>query len=161
MHLLRREKVGDDPSAAYESLEETEGRPPSPEEERRHRELAADIQTANPELDLCEPEAGFMLQLGYEAERPVVIDIGGIDDVTMMWSYGTDDAAPALAEVRLYLSVFERHGYVAFDPQLERLFDVERDSEDAAAVHGEVREKVFSGLTDEAGHSWWRRLLGR
>jgi hypothetical protein len=161
LHLLRRERIGDDASAAYESLEEIEERLPTPDEEHQLRELATDLQAASPGLDLHEATQGFGLQLGYDAERPVVIDIGGVDDITMMWSYGADEAAPALDEVRLYLPVFERYGYVAFDPQLERLFDVERDSQDAIAVHAEVRDKVFGDLTGDAGRSWWRRLLGK
>jgi hypothetical protein len=161
LHLLRRETIGDDPSAAYEALEEVEERKPSAEEEARLRELAAELQAANPGLDLTEPPQGFLLQLGYEAERPVVIDIGGIDDITMMWSYGADEAAPAIAEVRLYLPVFERYGYVAFDRQLDRLFDVERDSDAAAEVHADVRDKVFDCRTIGARPAWWRRLFGR
>jgi hypothetical protein len=58
LHLLRREGIGDDPSAAYESLEDIEERPPTPDEERRLRELAADLQPANPVLDLTEASQG-------------------------------------------------------------------------------------------------------
>jgi hypothetical protein len=161
LHLLRRETVGDDPSAAYERLEELDERAPTPEEEQRLRELAAELQDVNPGLDLVEASTDFCLQLGYEAERPVVIDIAGVDDITMMWSYGADDVEPALAEVGLYLPVFERYGYVAFDPQLERLFDFARDSRDAAAVHTEVRGQVFAELDHHEPSSWLRRLLGR
>jgi hypothetical protein len=159
LHLLRRETIGDDPSAAYERLEELAEREPTPEEQERLRQLAADLQEANPAVDLTESHKGFFLQLGYEPERPLVIDIAGTDAITMMWSYGADDAAPALAEVRLYLPVFERYGYVAFDPQLDRMFDVERDSDEAAAVHDEVRGHYV--LAEHDRPSWWRRILGR
>jgi hypothetical protein len=121
LYLLKADEVGDDPGAAYERLEELEDREPTPEEERRLRQLATDLQAASPGLDLTEPDEGFYLQLGYEAERPVVIDIGA-DEIRMAWSFGAEEAGPALEEVALYLPVFERHGYVAYDPQLERLF---------------------------------------
>lgn len=159
--LLRRETVGDDPVAAYERLEEIGDSPPTAEEEERLRQLAGDLQMANPGLDLTEVEDGFFLQLGYETERPVVIDIGGIDDITMMWSYGVADPALALAEVRLYLPVFERYGYVAFDPQLDRLFDPERDGNEAARVHTDVRDQVFGDPEKSDRASLLKRLFGR
>jgi hypothetical protein len=161
LHLLRKDDAGDDPAAAYERLEElAEGDPllPTPEEEQQLRRLAADLQAASPGLELSEPEEGFLLQLGYEAERPVVIDIGaGPGAITMSWSYGADDAGPALAEVQRYLPVFERHGYIAYDPQLERVFAPE-DAADAAEIHRDVREQVFAkyGPPPDAGRPWWK-----
>jgi hypothetical protein len=71
-----------------------------------------------------------------------VIDIGA-EEITMSWSYGADDAGPALAEVEVYLPIFEWHGYVAYDPQLERVFSLARDAGDAAEIHRDVREQVF------------------
>jgi hypothetical protein len=140
LYLFREDELGDDPAATYERLEERpeldDEREPTPEEEARLRALARDLQAASPGLDVAESERGFALQLGYEAERPVVIDIGA-DEITMSWSYGADDAA-ALAEVAVYLPVFRRHGYVAYDPQLERLFDIERDADEAAGIHRHV-----------------------
>jgi hypothetical protein len=120
LYLLRKAEVGDDPAAAYEQLEERGEREPTPAEEQLRR-LAADLQAARPGLDLTESDNGFF-QLGYESGRPVVIDISA-GEITMSWSYGTDIAAAALEEVRKYLPVFERHGYVAYDPQLERVFE--------------------------------------
>lgn len=91
-------------------------------------------------LDLGEHEDGFSGQLGHDAERPVVIDLSP-EQVTMSWSYGADEprVRAALAEVRLHLAVFERRGYVAYDPHLERLFDVARDADDAIGVYRQVR----------------------
>jgi hypothetical protein len=63
LHLLRRERIGDDASAAYESLEEIEERLPTPDEEHQLRELATDLQAASPGLDLHEATQGFGLQL--------------------------------------------------------------------------------------------------
>jgi len=40
LYLLRKDEVGDDPSAAYERLEEQEEREPTPDEERQLRQLA-------------------------------------------------------------------------------------------------------------------------
>lgn len=94
-----------------------------------------------------------------------MIDIHGIDggSITMSWSYGTDDAEPALAAVDRYLPVFDRHGYVAYDPQLERPYDPSRDRNDAAQVHRDVQDHVLGQLHASADdhRSWWKRLLGR
>jgi hypothetical protein len=160
LYLLRKDEIGQDPAAAYERLEELEEREPTEAEEEQLRQLAADLQAANPGLDLTEPEHGFLLQLGYETERPVVIDIGA-DEISMSWSYGAEDAGPALEDVRRYLPVFDRHGYVAYDPQLETVFDPDRDSAEAAELHRSVQEQVigrYDGLGDER-QSWWRRLF--
>jgi hypothetical protein len=162
LYLLPKQVAGDDPAAAYERLEENDPRPPTHAEEEHLRRLAADLQAASPGLDLTEPEQGFLLQLGYETERPVVIDISA-DEITMSWSYGADDSGPALAEVKVYLPVFDRHGYVAYDPQLERVFSPERDAGDAAEIHRDVRDQVFEqyGTPPAPRPPWWKRRLGR
>jgi len=63
LYLLRKEELGDDPSAAFERLQERaeldEQR--EPEEEERLRRLA-DLQAASPGLDLSEPQRGFLLR---------------------------------------------------------------------------------------------------
>jgi hypothetical protein len=162
LYLLRKDEVGDVPSTAYERLEEQEEREPTPGEERQLRQLAADLQAVNPGVDLVESDKGFFLQLGYEAARPVVIDIGA-NEMTMSWSYGAaDDAAPALAEVHLYLPVFERHGYVAYDPQLERLFDVDRDAEHAGEIHRDMHRSLQETYGSQLSETrpWWKRLFG-
>jgi hypothetical protein len=161
LYLLRRDEIGDDPAALHERLEEREEREPTAAEEEQLRRLGADLQAANPGLDLAEAGGGFLLQLGYETERPVVIDIGA-DEITMSWSYGADDARPAIEEVRKYLPVFERPGYVAYDPQLERLFDVERDGADAIEIHRDIHQQLDEryGVDSRKRRPWWRRLFG-
>ena len=156
LYLLRTDADG--AAEAYERLEEAEEREPTAAEEQHLRQLVAELQAASPGLDLSEPQRGFGLQLGYESERPVVIDIY-VGSITMSWSYGADDAAPALAEVERYLPVFERHGYVAYDPQLERVYEPSRDRADAAEVHRDIRERVFEQISGER-RPWWKRLLG-
>lgn len=161
LYLLRKDEVDDDPNAAYERLEELEEREPTPAEEEQLRRLAADLQAASPGLDVTEVGRGFALQLGYGSARPVVIDIGA-DEIMMSWSYGAEDAGPALEEVRRYLPVFERHGYVAYDPQLEQLFDPGHDATKAAEIHGDVHrhlDETYGRRPDEQ-RPWWKRLLG-
>lgn len=162
LYLLRTETIGDDPVAAYERLEDRDDRAPEPDDEERLRALAADLRAASPGLDLSEPEVGFGLQLGYDAERAVVIDIWGVDGISMSWSYGADRAQAALEEVGLYLPVFERHGYVAYDPQLERLFNPATDEQDALAVHEDVHSRLGEIVAASAvERPWWRRLFGQ
>jgi hypothetical protein len=157
LYLLRKAEVGDDPAAAYEQLEERGEREPTPAEEQLRR-LAADLQAARPGLDLTESDNGFF-QLGYESGRPVVIDISA-GEITMSWSYGTDIAAAALEEVRKYLPVFERHGYVAYDPQLERVFEPDRDAADAAELHRDIHGRLEAAYgARSAEQPWWKRLL--
>lgn len=162
LYLVRKEEAAGDLRAAYERPEEAERRRPTAAEEERLRRLAADLQAANQGLDLSEPEDGFLLQLGCDAERPVVIDIAGVADIRMSWSYGAADAAPALAEVDLYLPIFNRHGYVAYDPQLERAFEPGRVASEAAGIHHHVQERLHDALrTDLRGaRPLWKRLLG-
>jgi hypothetical protein len=159
LYLVRKDEG--DPAAAYERLEEDVEREPSAAEEERLRRLAADLQAADPGLDVSEASEGFGLQLGYESEQSLVIDIYS-GSITMSWSYGADDAAPALAAVERYLPVFARHGYVAYDPQLERVYEPSRDRDDAAEVHRDVQERVFGELDDLGDdRPWWKRVLGR
>lgn len=166
LYLLKAEEVGEDPSAISERLEERAEeeaeREPTPEEERQLRALAAELQATNPDLVLSEPDDGFFLQLGYDREQPVVIDMT-LGEIRMAWSFGAEDAGPALEQVRLYLPVFARHGYVAYDPQLERVFDVDRDAAEAAEVHREVRERVEDtyGPVVMPRPQWWRRVFRR
>lgn len=160
LHVFKQDE-GD--PAAYERLEEDEEdeeREPTPEEEAELRRLAADLQAASPGLDLTEAGRGFLLQLGYETGRPVVIDIG-VGSITMSWSFGVDTASAALAEVRTYLPVFERHGYIAYDPQLERVFDPGRDAAEAEAAHAFVYGQLQEAYGSRAGSRtpWWKRLF--
>jgi hypothetical protein len=150
----------DDPAAAYERLEQEAEREPTPEEEVRLRQLAADLQVANSGLDISEPDSGFLLQLGYDTERPVVIDISA-GEITMSWSYGADEPGPALEEVRRYLPVFDRHGLVAYDPQLEQVFDPDRDAHAVAETHEYVRERTFEKYGVASHQPWWKRIFSR
>jgi hypothetical protein len=150
----------DDPAAAYERLEQEAEREPTPEEEARLRRLAADLQVANSGLDISEPDSGFLLQLGYDTERPVVIDISA-GEITMSWSYGADEPGPALEEVRRYLPVFDRHGLVAYDPQLEQVFDSDRDAKAVAETHEYVRERTFEKYGVVSQRPWWKRIFSR
>jgi hypothetical protein len=163
LHLLRKDAVREDPAAAYEELSEGEEREPTAAEEQRLRRLAADLQAVNSGLDLVESGEGFFLQLGYESGQPLVVDIAGVDAITMSWSYGAEDAGPALVDVERYLPVFERHGYVAYDPQLERLFSPGRDASEAAGVHSYVRGRLEEEYGPElvSRRPWWKRFLGR
>jgi hypothetical protein len=90
----------------------------------------------------------------------VVIDIGA-GSITMSWSYGADTARAAIDEVRTYLPVFERHGYVAYDPQLESVFDPDRDAGAAEATHAHVHGQLAEAYPRELGEQapWWKRLL--
>jgi hypothetical protein len=157
LHLLRRETAGDDPQAALERLDADE---PSPDEQERLEALARELKEANPGVDLMRPPREFALQLGYDAECPVVIDICGLDDITLSWSYAPADPGPAFAEVRRYLPVFARHGYVAWDPQLERLYDPDRDEDDARTIHKWGHQGVAAPTAEPERRSWWRRLRG-
>lgn len=161
LYLLKESEVRDDPEAAFERLDYDANRTPTPDEEAQLRRLAADLQAASPGLDLTElVEGSFLLQLGYESERPVVIDITATE-ITMRWSYGAEDSAPALSEVATYLPVFERHGYVAYDPQLEQLFDADRDTASAAQVHRDVRARLSERFKEnEPSRRLWKRLFG-
>lgn len=100
LHLIPKSEG--DPAEAYERLDERE---PTADEERDLRRLVADLQAVDPDLDVNGSGAGkgFWLQIGYENERPVVIDIDGVT-ITMSWSYGADDPASALAAVEQYLT---------------------------------------------------------
>jgi hypothetical protein len=157
LHLLKEDEVGDDPARAYERLEADDDRELSPEHVEHLRTLAEALQEANPGVDLVEPDVG-VFQLGYEAERPVVIDMES-GEITMSWSFGASDAAPALEEVRRYLPIFEEYGYVAYDPQLEQLFDLHRDVDAAAAIHRGIHEQLDRAY-GSARSSWWTRLFG-
>ena len=90
----------------------------------------------------------------------MVLDIGA-GSITMSWSYGADAARAAIDEVRTYLSVFERHGYVAYDPRLERVFDPDRDAEEAEATHAYVHGQLAEAYPRELGERAprWKRLF--
>jgi hypothetical protein len=159
LHLLRREGIGDDPSAAYESLEDIEERPPTPDEERRLRELAADLQPRESGARSDRGLARLGLQLGYEAERPMVIDIGGVDDITMMWSYGLTMQPPLLPR---WGSTFPWSSAMATWRSIRSW----TGSTTWSAIAGKpprytpkCATRCSEDLTSERG-SWWQRLLG-
>ena len=85
----------------------------------------------------------------------------GAGTITMSWSYGADRARAAIDEVRTYLPVFERYGYVAYDPQLEKVFDPDRDAAEAEQTHAYVRGQLEEayGQLGGAQEPWWKRLF--
>lgn len=166
LYLMRTSVAGSDVRVAMERFEEIEALEPSPDEQLALRGLAADLAAANPGVDLTEAEQRFVLQLGYGVEAPVVIDIAGLDNIQMMWSYARPEADDALDEVRRYLPVFERHGYAAVDPQIERILDLDRDAGEIATTHRTGHRMLLKAVEEHARETGpakprWRRLLGR
>jgi hypothetical protein len=156
LYLLRKDE--DDPGGPLAQREGTVRREIGGDEEDELRLLAADLQAIAPDLHVSESTTGFALRLAGEHERPVTIDIDATS-ITLSWSYDSDPDA-ALAAAELFLPVLERHGYVAFDPQLGRVYEPFWDRSDAARIHREVRERHTDPLAPREDRPLWRRLLG-
>ena len=63
--------------------------------------------------------------------------------------------------MRRYLPVFDRHGLVAYDPQLEQVFDSDRDAKAVAETHEYVRERTFEKYGVVSQRPWWKRIFSR
>jgi hypothetical protein len=170
VYLLPGEIAGDDPEAAYERLEDEEddegAAQPTPEREQELRAIAAELQGANSNYELSgpSPAAGFWtLQLVDERPDTVFVDFYATY-ATAQISYGAEDAGAAVARLIDVVRVFERRGYVAYDPQLERVLRPDRDAGEVERIVVDIRGKMLSQLAQEDAppprRSFLRRLLG-
>jgi hypothetical protein len=170
VYLLPRELAGDDPEAAYERLEDEDGdesaAQPTPERERELREIAAELQAANADYELSGPYPAigyWTLQLVDERPGTVLVDLYATY-ATAQLSYGAEDAATAVARLIDVVRMFERRGYVAYDPQLERVLRPDRDAGEVERIIVDIRGKVLSQLTQADAppprRGFLRRFLG-
>jgi hypothetical protein len=159
VYLLPREAAGDDPGAAYLALEESETERPSAELEPRLRAVADELCALSPGLERSESQQPFwsIQLLDAEAESSAMVELYA-DHGVVMFSYGAADFAAAIEETGRYVEVFERHGFVAYDPQTEKLFDAEADGEQIAKTAQWVFDQTVA--KHSAPRPWWKRLLG-
>jgi hypothetical protein len=166
VYLLPREVAGDDPEAAYERLEETDedgaSARPTPQREQQLRAIAADLQAGNPHLELGGPfeDDYWTLQLGDDRPDTALVEMYG-GYATAQISYGADDAATAVGHLLDVVRVFETHGYVAYDPQLERVVRPEADAAEIERIVTDIRDRTQSILTDSAPAPRRRGLISR
>ena len=154
-----------DPETAYLALEDAEaevGDAPTPEREAELRAIADELRRVNPRLELSGPYPAaqcWSLQLVDERQDSVLVDFYP-EFATAQISYGADDAGIAVSRLLDCIRIFERNGYVPYDPQLERTVDTEADGDEIEAIVVKVREKTVAQLTGPRP-SFFRRLLGR
>ena len=155
----------DDLEAAYLALEDDEaeeGDRPTPEHEAELRAIADELCSANPRFELGGPFPSspfWSLQLFDERRDTVLVDFYP-EFATAQISYGADDAGLAVSRLLECVRIFERNGYVAYDPQLERTIDTEADAGAIEAIVVEIHDKTVAQLTAPRP-SLFRRLLGR
>jgi hypothetical protein len=154
-----------DPEAVYLALEDDEaeeGDAPTPERESELRALVEELRRVNPRFELSGPYPSaqfWSLQLVDERRDTVLVDFYP-EFATAQISYGADDAGVAVSRLLECVRIFERNGYVAYDPQLERTIDTEADAGEIEAIVTMVREKTIAQLTAPRPR-FFRRLLGR
>lgn len=96
---------------------------PSAEEDDRRTKLVADIVALHPSLRIDPFKQGLSYGCVVYSEDPdcAVPDIFvGIEDATVSFSYSADHSR-IFPELQRVIAVFELHGYVAYDPQTDRL----------------------------------------
>jgi hypothetical protein len=83
------------------------------------------------------------------------------DYATAQISYGADDAEAAVGRLLDVVRVFERRGYVAYDPQLERVLRSDEDADAIERVVVDVRARNLALFDEPKRRGLLRRLLGR
>ena len=152
VYLMTPELAGDDPGAAYLALEDDDDEDgdddaSSPESAA----LVADLRAVNPSFEL------HGLQLVDDRPASVLVDFFP-RYATAQISNGADDTRVAAERLLECVAVFVRHGYVAYDPQLERVLDLDRDADEVRETLDHVRAAVFPTLAEERPR---RGFLGR
>ncbi len=183
-HLLRIAEGRDPLEQARESLESASEEdvlnpgPPDPEKERRKQALAAALRATSPELEpfpFDYPEIARQLKIpeAEARERWRHIELNApepgsgtqielFDDTATVtvpyWHHGAE-AEPVFEEIWRYLSVLEREGgYRTYDPQLERVLDLERDRAAVLDAYARGLEVTYAAARKliEPKRAWWR-----
>ena len=178
---LFRLDPGTDRCAALESLfpEELDGvdpmpAPADPLKEERKRHLADILMEINPDLEAFVPDYGEIVRAlgiteedarsrfrGLELNGPEEgngIQITLNDDsvaITIPFWHTGDEAQAVFREIWSYLTAIEREaGFIAFDPQLDRVLDLEQDSNAALSAYLGVSNRlpeIVAPLVDDDG----------
>lgn len=146
VYLMTPELAGGDPEAAYLALEDEEEDEDDEGASSPEPALVADLRAANPSFEL------HGLQLVDDRPTSVLVDFFP-RFATAQISYGADDTRVAAERLLECVAVFVRHGYVAYDPQLERVLDPVldpvRDADEVRETLDHVRAAVFPTLAEE------------
>ena len=149
-------------ASSGEDAEELNPGPVVPEKEQQKRQNAALLQIANSQLEIFPFDyRAIARSLGCsEAEAKIRFrhlelnspeDGNGIqitlaDDtvsITVPYCHHGDGAEPVLKEVWKYLQVLERWaGFRSYDPQLDKVLDLERDLAAALAQYRSVADRL-------------------
>jgi hypothetical protein len=151
-------RPGEDPADAFEALmeaEEGETTAWTDEQVARAEKLAASLQALNPRLErfifdyaevakalgVTEPEAREQwrhIELNtQEGDNPIQVTIHADHaSLTMPYWYTGDRARHTISEALSYLAVLAREaGWTIFDPQIERVLDLDRDVNDVVSAY--------------------------
>ena len=136
--------------------------PPREETERLKRRLVGALQARNPRLEPSEFERG--IELTDETTGMQITLCDDRADITVPYWHDGDEAKRAMDEVRDFIEIlFREAGYVAYDPQLGRIVNPERDLGEAIPGYERI-VRDLPRLTEDATHGtrplearpWWR-----
>ena len=126
--------------------ERGEGSTPSAEEDSRRAKLTADLVALHPSLRMDPDNGGFSYGCVVYCEDPdcAVPDIFiGIEQATVSFSYSADHSR-IFPELQRVIAVFERHGYVTYDCQTDRLLS--SSAEPSASSFLATRSAVIASM---------------
>jgi len=153
IEILRLSGTGDPLKEAREvrealttRYEQGLGPKPNAEEDDRRAKLTADLVALHPSLRIDPFDRGLSYGCVVYSEDPdcAVPDIFvGIEDATVSFSYSADHSR-IFPELRRVIAVFEQHGYVAYDPQTDRLLS--SSAEPSASSFLATRSAVIASM---------------
>lgn len=136
--------------ALFDKEERGERPMPSAEEDLRRTALAADLVALHPSLRMEPSPNGFSDGCVIDSDDPdcdiPAIEIG-IDKALITFSYAAD-APRIFAALQPVIAVFERHGYVAYDPQSDSLLSGQVTP--SAASFLRTKSQIFQQLEAQA-----------
>jgi len=127
-------------------IERGEGPRSSAEEDHRRAKLAADLVALHPSLRIDPYDQGMSDGCAIYSEDPDCAVPGifiEIECATVSFSYSSDHRR-IFPELRRVIAVFERHGYVAYDPQTDRLLS--SSAEPSASSFVATRSAVVASM---------------
>src|SRR5262245_20757956 len=127
-------------------VERGEGPETNAEEDGRRARLTADLVALHPSLRIDPDNSGFSYGCVVCSEDPdcAVPDIFiGIELATVSFSYSADHSR-IFPELQRVIAVFERHGYVAYDGQTDRLLS--SSAEPSASSFLATRSAVIGSM---------------
>jgi hypothetical protein len=147
--MLYRLSGTEDPLAQVHARRQRQGEPtPSAEKDRERAKLVTDLLALHPSLFSAPFDKGPSFGCGVDTtdfDCPVPLIEIGIDDAIVTFPYSADFER-IRPELKRVIEVFERHGYTAYDRQIDAILTASSSFRESASSFATTRDEALEQM---------------